>query len=358
MKRVSCFFICFFLLVAAAQLQAETVITDAAGRKVHIPDTVNRLVTTFKPATLLVLSLDGADALVGVDSSSRFDHLNLAVAPELAQTTGVGSKSQDISLETVISLHPDLVILYSQKTGIQLAERLQDSGCPAIVIAPETFDSIEDTLTILGHALNREKQASKVMQAMHRVQDMVRSRVQDLEKEERKIVYYAGPSGFLTTSPSGMLQDVMIHQAGGRNAASGLHGYFKQVSPEQLMAWAPDSIVLSRMIRPRAKQMLTREQCSLLPAVKKNNIHVFPSTLAPWDFPSPLSALGVLWLSTRLYPERFADISLIQEVNAFHQTLFDQTFTQMDGHLDDELPGEHPVGHTHLPREAPGEHDS
>jgi iron complex transport system substrate-binding protein len=290
-----------------------------------------------------------------VDSSSRFDPLNLAVAPQLARTTSVGSKSQDISLETVISLRPDLVILYSQKTGIQLAERLQDSGYPSVVILPETFESIEQTLKILARALQCEKRAEKVIQAMHDVQDLAWQRIKDIEKAERKTVYYAGPSGFLTTSPSGMLQDVIIHRAGGINVASGLHGYFKQVSPEQIMDWAPGNIVLARMIRPQAKTMLKRNQFSLLPAVTKDNIHVFPSTLAPWDFPSPLSALGVLWLSTKLYPERFVDISLIQEVNTFHQTLFGQSFTQMDGHLDDELPGEYPVGHTHIRSDEFGE---
>jgi iron complex transport system substrate-binding protein len=355
MKSVSCFCLCCFVLLAAVRLQAGIVITDDADREVEIPDQVNRLVTAFKPATLLVLSLGGADALVGVDSSSRHDPLNLAVAPELKEVVGVGSKSQDISLETVISLKPDLVILYSQKTGIQLADRLQDSGCPAVVIAPETFDSIEKNLMMLGKALDREEQAVRVIQAMHNVQETAHSRVQDLENEERKTAYYAGPSGFLSTAPSGMLQDVMIDRAGGHNAASGLHGYFKQVSPEQLMDWAPDSIILSRMIRPQAKTLLKRKQFSLLPAVKNNNIHVFPSTLAPWDFPSPLSALGVLWLGTRLYPERFADISLMQEVNVFHRTLFGQSFTEMNGYLDDELPGEHPVGHTHLPDQDRGD---
>ncbi|MFP4048697.1 MAG: ABC transporter substrate-binding protein [Desulfovermiculus sp.] len=355
MKRLFCLFLCSFFLLAVDQLQAGTFVTDAAGRQVEVPETINRLVTTFKPATLLVLSLNAADTLIGVDNSSRFDPLNLAVAPELKKAVGVGSKSQDISLETVISLKPDLVILYSQKTGIQLADRLQDSGCPAVVIAPETFDSIEKNLRMLGKALDREEQAVRVIQAMHNVQETTHSRVQDLEKEERKTVYYAGPSGFLSTAPSGMLQDVMIDRAGGRNAASGLHGYFKQVSPEQLMDWAPDSIILSRMIRPQAKTLLKRKQFSLLPAVKHNNIHVFPSPLAPWDFPSPLSALGVLWLGTSLYPERFADISLMQEVNAFHRTLFGQSFTEMNGYLDDELPGEHPVGHTHLPDQVRGD---
>jgi len=355
MKRAFLLLICVLLLPAAGRLEAGTVVTDAAGRKVEIPDKVTRLVTTFKPATLIVLSLRAEDALVGVDSSSRYDPLSLAVAPELAHLPGVGSKSQDINLETIISLEPDLVILYSQKTGIRLADRLQESGCPAVVIAPERFESIEKTLLMLARALEHEVQADKVIQAMHRVQDLVTDRVHDLQAAERKTVYYAGPSGFLSTAPSGMLQDVIIRRAGGINAASGLHGYFKQVSPEQIMAWAPDSIVLSRMIRPQAKEMLQRERFSLLPAVQNQDIHVFPSTLAPWDFPSPLSALGVLWLGTRLYPERFADISLSQKVDAFHQSLFGQSFTQIGGHLDDDLPGEHPVGHTHLPSQDLGE---
>ncbi len=356
MKRLFCFCLCVFFLLAADQLQAGTVVTDDAGRQVEIPDTVHRLVTTFKPATLLVLSLDGAESLVGVDNSSRFDPLSLAAAPELADLPGVGSKSQNINLETVISLHPDLVILYSQKTGIQLAQRLQNSGCPAVVIAPETFGSIQKNLQMLGRALGRVNQAEKVIQSMQDVQKLARERVADISKSKRKTVYYAGPSGFLTTAPSGMLQDVMIRRAGGRNAASSLYGYFKQVSPEQIMTWAPESIVLSRMIRPQAKDMLKGDRFSLLPAVTNNDIHVFPSTLAPWDFPSPLSALGVLWLGTKLYPERFADISLMQEVNDFHQILFGRSFTQMNGHLDDDLPGKHPVGHTHLPAGDIAEH--
>jgi hypothetical protein len=35
--------------------------------------------------------------------------------------------------------------------------------------------------------------------------------------------------------------------------------------------------------------------------------------------------------------------------------LFGQSFTQMDGHLDDELPGEYPVGHTHIRSDEFGE---
>lgn len=345
------------LLLATAPIRAETIITDAAGRKVKIPDNASRLVTTFKPATLMVLCLKGTDAIVGLDNSSRYDPLALAVAPELADLPGVGSKSSGINLETVLSLDPDLVILYDQKTGVQMADRLQDSGCPAMVIAPETFASIKQTLIKLASAIGKPRRADAVIKAMEWVLERVGKRVQNLDPAERKTVYYAGPSGFLSTAPSGMLQDRMIHLAGGANAAHALQGHFKQISPEQLMTWAPDSIIISPMSRLQAKTFINRRQFSLLPAVRENEIHVFPSSLSPWDFPSPLSVLGVLWLGDRLYPEQFEDICLLHEINDFHETLFDQSFTKMGGHLNDKMKRKdpaHPARNQDAPNGTPG----
>ena len=357
MKKLFLIIACGLLLVTASRACAERIITDAAGRKVKIPDNVSRLVTTFKPATLMVLCLKGADAFVGLDNSSRHDPLVLAVAPELADLPGVGSKSSGINLETVLSLNPDLVILSYQKTGVQMADRLQNSGCPAVVIAPETFASIKQTLIMVASAIGKPRRADAVIQAMERVLARVGKRVQNLDPGERKTVYYAGPSGFLSTSPSGMLQDRMIHLAGGINAAHGLHGHFKQISPEQLMTWAPESIVISPMSRFQAKTFINRRQFSLLPAVRENEIHVFPSSLSPWDFPSPLSVMGVLWLGNRLYPEQFEDICLLHEINDFHEILFDQSFTKMGGHLNDKIEckdPEHPPQNQNAPNGNPG----
>ena len=66
-------------------------------------------------------------------------------------------------------------------------------------------------------------------------------------------------------------------------------------------------------------------------------MYTFPSNLAPWDFPSPLSTLSVLWLGKRLYPDRFEDVDLAAEVDRFHVTLFEKSFAAMGGDLNDRL---------------------
>ena len=69
-------------------------ITDMIGRQVTVPATVNRIVTTFKPVTLCILSLGLQDKIIGIDSHSKRDRLTLAVSSRKpAALKAWGSKS-------------------------------------------------------------------------------------------------------------------------------------------------------------------------------------------------------------------------------------------------------------------------
>lgn len=334
----------FFILFAAAAgaiivfcADAKTIVTDAAGRKVEISRPVKRVVTTFKPATIFMLCLADPEILEGVDSPSRRDPLVISVAPGVAKLPGVGSKSAGISIEAVLKLNADLVVLYAHKDGVKMAERLADAGIPAIVIKPETFDSIGETINILAAATGRRDQGMKVIKAIESVMELVSTRIADIDPDKKKRVYYATPRGFLSTAPADMLQDQIIKLSGGINVASHLHGYFKNVSAEDLIKWRPEVITVSRSIKNQSKEMIKQQAFSCLPAVQTGDVYVFPSNLTPWDYPSPLSALAVVWLADKLYPEKFADISIMESINEFHKKIFGKTMSQMDGHLDDRL---------------------
>lgn len=321
-----------------AQAAGGIVVTDAADRQVEIVKSAKRVVTTFKPATLFVLGLGGSDILAGVDTPSKSDPLALAIAPGIADLPGVGSKSSGANMETILDLAPDLVILYAHRDGVETAKRLARSGIPAVVIKPETFNSIRETIHLLGAALDLQTRAEAAICAMDGLLETVSLHISDVAASDRKRVYYAAPRGFLTTAPSDMLQDEIIRLAGGINVASGLQGYFKNISTEHLIEWEPDAIVVSGGSRYQAREMTRQRKYTFLPALQTGDVHVFPSSLAPWDYPSPLSALGVLWLGSKLYPQRFRDIALMDEVDAYHTMLFGKRFSRMGGSLDDTLP--------------------
>lgn len=312
-------------------------VVDMAGRKVDLPAGVNRIVTTFKPATLCVLALGLGDRLVGVDPGSTRERLQISVIPALAKAVPVGDKSKGVNFETVVSLKPDLVVLYAQSGGPELAGRLASLGIAAVVILPEDFAGLERALSILASAVGEPQRAARVAAAMRRVLALAREKTKALPQSRRKVVYYASPQSFFSTASGSMLQDEMIRRAGGINAGRKLTGYFQPVSPEQLLVWNPGLIAASSRLAASLGKDLARPEVKALKAAAEGKIYIFPSNITPWDFPSPLCALGVLWLGTRLYPDLFCEVDLLEEVNEFHRALFAKSFFGMGGELADQV---------------------
>ncbi|MCP4119168.1 MAG: ABC transporter substrate-binding protein [Desulfobacteraceae bacterium] len=310
---------------------------DMAGRTVTLTGEVNRIVTTFKPSSLCLFSLGLQEKLVGIDTSSKRDRLLKAVMPGLSKVTGVGSKSLDINFETVVALKPDLVILYAQKNGLELANRLETMGIKSIIILPESFDSVKTSLEIIAAAAGVPGRARKVEKIMDGVLDMVEKRVQTLSPDRRKTGYFASPRGLFSTATGSMLQDEIFTRAGVINVAHDLNGYFQDISPEQFMTWNPDMVILSQHLHQRVDNKLNDPALRRVTAISKKAVYRSPCDLAPWDFPSPLAALGTLWLANKAYPGLFEGIDINREIDLFHIRLFGKSLGDMNGNINDQV---------------------
>ncbi len=330
--------LCAAALLPASPMAAgqdERVVTDMVGREVVLSGNVGRIVTTFKPATLCVLSLGLQERIVGIDASSRRDRLNRAIHPDVDAITSVGSKSAGINIETVVALDPQLVLLYAQKDGVVLADRLQSMGIPAIIILPESFESIRESLRIIARAVGDPQRLSRTEEAMHAVLAVVEQAVGDIAVDDRRTAYFAAPRGVFCTATGNMLQDEILSRAGVVNVAHELSGYFQDISPEQFLQWNPEIVILSQTLSDRDVQPLENAPINSVRAVAARAVYRCPSDLSPWDFPSPLSVLATLWVASKAYPERFVRVDVAAEVDRFHERLFGLTFTQMNGRLND-----------------------
>jgi iron complex transport system substrate-binding protein len=257
--------------------------------------------------------------------------------PGLSTITAVGSKSTSINFETVVALKPDLVILYAQKDGLEFANRLDVMGIKSIIILPESFESVKTSLKIIARAAGVTERAQEVADAMEGVLGMVEKRVVTLAPDQRKTAYFASPLGFFSTATGNMLQDEIFTRAGVVNVGHDLKGYFQVISPEQLLSWNPDLVIVSQHLHQSVKSRLNDPVLKRVTAVAEKAVYRSPSDLAPWDFPSPLAVLGTLWLANKAYPERFAGIDVPGEIDRFHVRLFGKSLGEMNGNINDQI---------------------
>ena len=337
-----CFAICLTListlvLLSGPPARAAVTLTDMAGNTAVLKQPAQRIVTTFKPATLCLLSLGLADRLVGVDTPSKKGPLQLAVHPAIKDLPGVGRKAAGLNFETIVALKPDLVILYAQMDGPGTGKRLNAVGIPAITIVPETFATIQESLKLMARAAGCPERADAVAQAMDDLTDLVQNRLAALPEAQRKTAYFASSLGIFNTTTANMIQHEIMTLAGVTNVSAGLTGYFQDVSQEQLIRWNPDLILTSKYLSQGQLHYLDNKALQRIKAVAGHQIYRCPASLAPWDFPSPLTVLAGLWLAQTAYPEYFADIDFSERVDVYHELLFGKSLTEMGGTLNDKV---------------------
>lgn len=240
-------------------------VTDMEGRTVTLNVPVERIVLTesSKTAELAAIVGDGfAEKIVGWDSDIKQnagDEYAVFVEkyPQLADIPDVGLLDDGtFSIEKVISLEPDVVIMHSWQfmwagdaTRDALA-KLELAGIPVVFVDFYMDPMVNSTksMLLLGKILDREDRAREIVDFYNEQTGIVYSRL--------ATVNGTGPSVYIecaSKDPSDYgisYGDVswgsIVKKAGGKNIAEPLlAGTSKALSPEYLVSRNPDTIILT-----------------------------------------------------------------------------------------------------------------
>jgi iron complex transport system substrate-binding protein len=312
MKRRS--FTAGMIATALAPLAAaaQTRFTDDGGRTITLPPRVARVMPAGPPAAADLLMM-APEKLVGLTraltpAEAAFLPPSLAGLPGLGRLTGRGDT---LNLEIVAKMAPDLVVDlgYVSETFISLAERVQQrTGIPYVLIGGRLGDT-PATLRKLGAVLGVAARAESLARYAEATLALLTSRLAALPPERRPSVYVArGPRG-LETGVAGSINAEALDLVGARNpatAALGARG-LATVSPEQLLAWQPDIIIV---IDPGFYQSLATDPVwQPLQAVKAKRAYLAPALPFGWmdEPPAANRLIGLRWLATLLYPALFPE---------------------------------------------------
>jgi iron complex transport system substrate-binding protein len=336
------------MLTACGQAEENTVegeenqnntriVVDQAGREVEIPKEVNRVVTCWRPCTFLAFAVGGQDKLVGSDGGSTANPFLKGVYPEVSELTQIGDKTHGINIEEVVSTNPDVVFVWNKKGSDTTIEQLESQGIAAVVIYPESIERMKEATKLMGEVMGCNEQATKILNYYDEKMAMIQEKIADVPEEGKPKVYLAGAHGILSTCSGEFYQHFIIENAGGNDVAGELKGGWNEVSPEQLVAWNPDVMVAVQFCKEGMDEAVKMDPgLKTINAVKNNELYRFPSNIASWDFPEPMSILGTMWLAKTLYPEKFADFDFESEVNKFHEDFYGKSFTELGGKINDK----------------------
>ena len=282
--------------VLTEEPSAAITLTDGLGRPIVLNEAAQRVVSLAPSNTEILFAVGAGEQVIGRDEFSDY--------PEEAQAIpSVGGSMGEYSVETIVSLNPDLV-LAAEINSPELVKQLEDLGLTVYYLKnPTSFEELYVNLEIVAQLTGENP--VKLTDSLKARVDAVDEKIAPLSA--RPSVFYeidaTDPAKPYTYGP-GTFGDLLITRAGGFNIGGELTDPYPQISLEQIVVSNPSFILLGdSMWGVTADAVLTRPGWETIEAVKSNQILPIDDNLI--SRPGPRLVDGLEQLAKLLHPDLF-----------------------------------------------------
>lgn len=257
--------------------------------------TPSRVISIVPAVTEMLFAIGAGPQVVGVSS---FDHF----PAETESRPRVGGLI-DPNVERILTLKPDLVIVYGAKSD--LAERMARAKIPTFAYENGNLANVTVTIRALGDRLGRKTEAEAEATRIERGLAAIRARVAGQPRYRTLLIFGREPGslrGIYASGGIGFLHD-LLEIAGGDDVFADVKRENVQISSEQVLARAPEAII--ELHGPRTPQVLETErkvwsQLPSLPAVKNQRVFLLANELL--TIPGPRVVDAAKMMADALHP--------------------------------------------------------
>jgi len=256
-------------------------LTDSYNREIILEKTPEKIISLSPGITEILYLLHAGDKLIGIS-----DYCNY---PEETQNIQKIGGLQNINIEKIISLQPDVVLIGSIIPKKEV-NKLEKSGITVIALKQEEkLEGMLDVLKILGKIVDNNSCADSLVRYYGGKLEEYKTNVgANCSSPKILTVYYVvsfGTAGDYTAPANSHINEI-IELAGGRNIGDSLTTW--NISREYLFAQNPDIIFVRTEELPH---FVRTYPYNLLKAVKENRVYSIESG---WmDVISPRNFLAI-----------------------------------------------------------------
>ena len=267
-------------------------ITDDAGRRVLLPPSVDRVISLAPNLTEIVFAVGAGQKLVGDTTYCDFPE-------EAKHVTKVGDTLHP-SLERIIALKPEVVLVSTASQLEVFTEQLKDHNIAVFVTDPHDLEGVFRSITQVGEILGKSEQAKSVVASLRQRSVSVEMRVKPLPRV--RIFYQLSAEPLYTAGKDSFVTD-LIRRAGAESVTAQVPGAWPKYSAESALAAKPEAIILPTGGSMGAGNSTVAEALRKSPAAQQGRVYKINDDHLVR--PGPRAVDGLEEMAKALHPEAF-----------------------------------------------------
>jgi iron complex transport system substrate-binding protein len=281
-----------------ASLVLAILAAAATGLVTRAADEPRRIISLIPATTEMLFAMGAGDRLAGVSNYDRFP-LEVAGLPKVGGLL-------DPDVERLLSLKPDLVIVYDTQTDLK--RQLERARIPIFPYVHRGLPDITETMRALGERIGLKAASVAAAGRIEQQLAAIRARVAGRPRPRTLLLFGREPGTLRHIDASagyGFLHD-LLELAGGADVLGDLNKQSVEMSTEMILARAPDVILelhYGDSLRPDRFDIERRVWNALpsVPAVKNNRVFLLGGD--EFVVPGPRIVLAAERFARVLHPD-------------------------------------------------------
>lgn len=267
-------------------------ITDDSGRRVVLPQRVDRVISLAPNLTEIVFAVGAGNRLVGDTTFCDYP-------PEAKSIEKVGDTLRP-SLERIIALHPQVVLISTASQLETFTQQLNSQNIAVFITDPHDLEGVFRSISQIGEIMGQADQAAELVKRLRArsaaVEESVRQapRIKVFYQLSAEPLYTAGHDAFVTD---------LIRRAGATSVTADVPGAWPKYSAESALAAHPEAIILPTGGSMGEANATVAEALRASPAVVSGRVYKINDDHLVR--PGPRAIDGLEEMARAIHPESF-----------------------------------------------------
>ncbi|WP_020004523.1 ABC transporter substrate-binding protein [Brachyspira innocens] len=295
-----------FLFSCNAPNTSDNTLKDRAGNSIILPDNIDRLASLSPAVTDIIIALGLSDKIIAADATSK----------EILQTNNIDISNILVfdmlnpDSEKMTAIKPDILFVntFSVFSGKNSLDSINASGiCTAVIPNSDTIKSIEDDIYFIGHVLNKNTEASNIVNIMDLNIEKIKS-IGNTITNSKKVYFEIAALPNLYSFGTNVYLDDMINIIGAKNIFKDRNSWIA-VSEENVLFSNPDIIFTSvDYVDNPEEEILRRQSWQNINALKNKDVYYISSS----SLPTHNIIYALLDMAKYIYPNEYKDVQIIR----------------------------------------------
>ncbi len=239
-------FFSILLLIVSSPAFSQISLVDDLNRTVTLSSPAKRIVSLAPSITETLFAVGVGNSVVGVT-----DYCNYP--PEAKKKQRVGGVVNP-SIETIVSLKPDLIVLSMEGNVREDFKKLTSFGFPVFVTNPRNLQGIYTSIEQLGTLTGRKENAEQLVKSLRLRADSIRTIV--AKEKRRSVLVFVSLQPIIVVGQNTFFAE-LIELAGGMNAVKKGASTYPTYSREAVLKSNPDVLIFMSDVLANPADLVT-----------------------------------------------------------------------------------------------------